>query len=44
MVDAPMLDISATEIRKMIKGKKSIRYMVPDKAREEIERGGYYLK
>ena len=44
VVDAPFLQISATEIRKMIKEKKSIRYMVPDKVREEIERGGYYRK
>lgn len=43
-VDAPMLEISATEIRKMIKEKKSVRYMVPDKVMEEIEKGGYYLK
>jgi nicotinate-nucleotide adenylyltransferase len=42
IVDAPALLISATEIRKMIKEKKSIRYMVPDKVREEIERGGYF--
>jgi len=44
IVDAPLLQISATEIRELIKEKKSIRYMVPDKAKEEIERGGYYLK
>lgn len=44
IVEAPMLQISATEIRNLIKEKKSIRYMVPDKVKEEIERGGYYLK
>jgi nicotinate-nucleotide adenylyltransferase len=44
IVEAPMLEISATEIRDLIKKKKSIRYMVPDKVKEEIERGGYYLK
>lgn len=42
VVEAPLLQISATEIRQMIKEKKSIRYLVPDKVREEIERGGYY--
>jgi nicotinate-nucleotide adenylyltransferase len=44
IVDAPLLQISSTEIRKMIKEKKSIHYLVPDKVRDEIERGGYYLK
>ena len=44
IVDAPMLQVSATEIRRLIKEKKSIRYMVPDRVREEIEAGGYYKK
>jgi len=44
IIDAPLLQISATEIRALIKEKKSIRYLVPDKVKEEIERGGYYLK
>ena len=44
VVDAPSLQVSATEIRRLIKEKKSIRYMVPDKVREEIEAGGYYKK
>ena len=44
IVDAPLLQISATEIRKLIKEKKSIRYMVPEKVSDEIESGGYYLK
>ena len=29
---------------KLIKEGKSIRYMVPEKVREEIEKGGYYKK
>jgi nicotinate-nucleotide adenylyltransferase len=44
IVDAPLLQISATDIRSLIKEGKSIRYMVPDKVREEIEKGGYYKK
>jgi nicotinate-nucleotide adenylyltransferase len=44
IVDAPLLQISATQIRNFIKQGKSIRYMVPDKVREEIEKGGYYRK
>lgn len=42
ILDAPLLDISATRIREMIRNGKSIRYMVPDKVREEIEAGRYY--
>ena len=42
IVDAPILDITATQIRDLIKKGKSIRYMVPDKVREEIERCGYF--
>ncbi len=42
--DAPLLEISATSIRDMIKKSKSIRYIVPDKVREEIEKGGYFKK
>jgi nicotinate-nucleotide adenylyltransferase len=44
IVDAPLLQISATDIRSLIKEDKSIRYMVPDKVREEIEKGRYYKK
>lgn len=44
IVDAPLLQISATQIRHLIREKKSIRYIVPDKVREEIEAGGYYKK
>ncbi len=42
--DAPLLEISATSIRDMIKKSKSIRYIVPDKVREEIEKSGYFKK
>jgi nicotinate-nucleotide adenylyltransferase len=43
-VDAPLLDISATEIRSLIKNKKSVRYLIPEKVREEIERSNYFRK
>jgi nicotinate-nucleotide adenylyltransferase len=42
IVEAPLLQISATQIRQLIKEGKSIRYMVPEKVREEIEKGNYY--
>jgi nicotinate-nucleotide adenylyltransferase len=41
-LDAPLLPISSTDIRKKIKAGKSIRYTVPDAVREEIEQNGYY--
>src|ERR1051326_34467 len=44
IVEAPLLQISATEIRKLIKEKKSVRYMLPEKVFEEIEKGNYYRK
>ena len=43
-VEAPLLQISATEIRKLIRERKSVRYMVPEKVLEEINRGNYYRK
>lgn len=42
VLDAPLLQISATEIRKMIKNGKSIRYLVPDIVQQEVEKTGYY--
>lgn len=39
---APLLEISSTHIRDLIKQKKSIRFLVPDIVKEEIETGGYY--
>lgn len=41
-VKAPLLEISATEIRKNIKLGKSIRYLVTDVVMKEIEEKGYY--
>lgn len=42
VVNAPLLQISSTHIRELIRQGKSIRYLVPENVREEIERGGYY--
>jgi nicotinate-nucleotide adenylyltransferase len=44
VLDAPLLQLSATLIRKYIKEGKSARYMIPDRVLEEIEKGGYYKK
>jgi len=42
IVEAPLLEISSTQIRKHIKNNKSIRYLVTDKVLEQIELNGYY--
>lgn len=39
---APLLEISSTYIRNNVKEGKSIRFLVPDKVRNEIEQNGYY--
>ena len=41
-VKAPMLDISSTAIRNIIKEGHSIKFLVPDVVKEEIERNHYY--
>lgn len=41
-LNAPLLEISSTYVRKNIKEGKSIRYLVPEKVRNEIEQNGYY--
>jgi nicotinate-nucleotide adenylyltransferase len=43
IVDAPMLDISATFIRNCIRKKQSVRYLVPDAVEEMIRGKGFYL-
>ena len=42
IVEAPLLDISATYIRKKIKSKQSIQYLLPDEVIEEIKKNNYY--
>lgn len=42
LTKTPMLEISASLIRKMIREGKSIRFFVPDHVNEEIQKGRYY--
>jgi len=42
IVEAPLLQISSTMVRRMIKENKSIRYVVPDIVKQEIEAQQYY--
>jgi len=42
LLDAPLLEISSTRIRELIKQRKSIRFLVPDVVQQEIEMNGYY--
>ena len=44
VLDAPLLQLSSTQIRQNIKDGKSVRYLLPDKVLEEIEKGSYYKK
>ena len=42
-VEAPLLDISATYIRKSIKNKKPITYMVKEEVEKYVDLKGFYL-
>ena len=42
ILNAPLLQISSTHIRDLIKSGKSIRYLLPDIVKEEIEKNHYY--
>ena len=42
VLNAPLLDISATNIRTLIKNKISAKYLLPDNVLHEIEKNGYY--
>lgn len=42
IVDAPLLPISATDIRSKLKAGQTVRYLLPDSVLEEIEKSGYY--
>lgn len=42
ILDSPLLEISSTKIRELIRSGKSIRYLVPENVREKIEMNNYY--
>lgn len=42
VLDAPLLQISSTHIRELVKQGKSIRYLVPDIVKDDIEANHYY--
>lgn len=44
ILNAPLLNISSTYIRSLIKEKKSIRYLVPEEVMNAILANGYYRK
>ncbi|GBL35662.1 probable nicotinate-nucleotide adenylyltransferase [Filimonas sp.] len=44
VLEAPLLDISSTYIRNLIREKKSIRYLVTDEVMNDIQANGYYKK
>lgn len=44
MLDAPLLQISSTYIRRQVKDKKPIQYLVPDAVEQYILANKYYVK
>ncbi|MBB1283344.1 nicotinate-nucleotide adenylyltransferase [Flavisolibacter sp. BT320] len=44
LLEAPLLEISATYIRTCVQNGKSIRYLVPAVVEEEIEKSGFYKR
>jgi nicotinate-nucleotide adenylyltransferase len=44
LLNAPILNISSTLIREVVRKGKSVRYLVPEVVRREIEQKGYYRK
>ncbi|HNP53394.1 MAG TPA: hypothetical protein PKK69_02210, partial [Ferruginibacter sp.] len=42
ILEAPLLEISSTHIRELITNRKSIRFLVPDNVKDEIEKNNYY--
>jgi nicotinate-nucleotide adenylyltransferase len=43
LIDAPIMEVSSTMIRKSIKEGKNIRFFLPDNVYDKIEKDGYYL-
>jgi nicotinate-nucleotide adenylyltransferase len=41
-IEAPLLQISATQIRSMLKNRQSVRYLIPEDARRLLEEKGFY--
>lgn len=44
LINSPVLDISATYIRKQVKDNKSIQYLVPETVEQMIKSKGFYQK
>lgn len=44
LLKAPILEISSTEVRNLIRTGKSVRYLVTESVLEEIEKNRYYKK
>lgn len=42
ILETPRIDVGATQIRARVAAGRSIRYLVPERVREEIERRGLY--
>lgn len=42
IMDAPLLEISATYIRELVKNKKSIKYLVPENIEQEVQSNRFY--
>lgn len=43
-LDVPLMDISSTLIRQRLKNRQSVKYLLTEGVRLEIEKAGYYLK
>jgi nicotinate-nucleotide adenylyltransferase len=42
VLDAPLIEISSTRLRELIRNNKSLRYLLPDSVIEEIDKCNYY--
>lgn len=43
LIEAPIMDISATYIRQAVRGKRSIKYLVPEPVEQMILQKGFYV-